>query len=67
MQIEDGVKVIYMKNILNEKRKNRFNFRKSILVKNGFDKNKSEHKIMLNRGIYRIYDCGCLCYIWKKI
>ena len=53
--------------ILNEKRKNRFNFRKSILVKNGFDKNKSEHKIMLNRGIYRIYDCGCLCYIWKKI
>ena len=53
--------------IINDVRKNRFNFRKSILIKNGFDKNKSEHEIMLNRGIYRIYDCGCLCYLWKKI
>ena len=45
-------------------RKNRFNFRKSVLVKQGFDKNKSEHEIMLERGIYRIYDCGTM--VFKK-
>lgn len=48
--------------IVGNKRKNRFNFRKSELVKQGFDKDKSEHEIMKERGIYRIYDCGCLCY-----
>ncbi len=50
--------------IIDRQRYNRFNFRKDILVKQGFDKNKSEHEIMLERGIYRIYDCGCLCYKW---
>lgn len=48
--------------IINGERKNRFNFRKSELVKQGYDPNKSEHEIMLDRKIYRIYDCGCLCY-----
>ena len=36
----------------------RWNFRKDILVKEGFDKNKSEKQIMSERGYYRIYDCG---------
>ena len=36
----------------------RFNYRKSELVKQGFDNNKTEHQIMLDRNIYRIYDCG---------
>lgn len=36
----------------------RFNFRKSILVKEGYDKNKTEKEIMFDRKIYRIYDCG---------
>lgn len=44
--------------IINNKRMYRFGFRKQILIKEGFDKNKSEHDIMLERGIYRIYDCG---------
>ena len=44
--------------VLNEFRKHRFSFRKSILVKEGFDLNKTEHQIMLDRKIYRIYDCG---------
>ena len=44
--------------IIGNKRNHRFGFRKSILVKQGFDKNKSEHQIMLDRKIYRIYDCG---------
>lgn len=28
----------------------------------GFDKNKTEHEIMLERKIYRIYDCGTKLY-----
>jgi len=50
--------------IIGQQRYNRFSFRKDVLVKQGFDKNKSEHEIMIERGIYRIYDCGCLCYKW---
>ena len=48
--------------IINNIRKYRFGFRKDILVKNGFDKNKSEHQIMIDRKIYRIYDSGNLKY-----
>jgi len=44
-------------------REHRFNFRKEKLQKQGFDTiNKTEHEIMLKRGIYRIYDCGTLSY-----
>lgn len=38
--------------------RNRMNYQKHILVQQGFDSNKSEHDIMLERKIYRIYDCG---------
>jgi hypothetical protein len=49
--------------IINNDRKHRFSFRKHILNKNGFDiKNKTEHEIMLERKIYRIYDCGTITY-----
>lgn len=48
--------------VINDKRENRFNYRKDVLVKEGYDPNKTEHQIMLDRGIYRIYDCGCLVY-----
>jgi len=48
--------------IVNEKRENRFNYRKDILVKEGFDDKLTEHQIMLNRKLYRIYDCGSICY-----
>lgn len=44
--------------IVNKERKHRFNYRKDILIKEGFDPNKTEHEIMLDRKIYRIYDCG---------
>jgi len=43
----------------------RFNFRKDKIVKEGFDSNKTERQIMLDRKIYRIYDSGNLIY--KKI
>jgi hypothetical protein len=39
-------------------RKHRFNFRKDKLVKNDFDKNKSEVQIMTEMGYYRIFDCA---------
>lgn len=48
--------------IIGHKRKNRFNFRKDVLVKEGYDANKTEHEIMLDRGIYRIYDCGSMLF-----
>ena len=48
--------------VIKNKRENRFNHRKDILVKQGYDKNKSEHEIMKERGIYRIYDCGSKKY-----
>jgi len=51
--------------VINNKRENRFNYRKDILIKEGFDKELSEHKIMLSRGIYRIYDCGSKKYNLK--
>jgi hypothetical protein len=52
--------------IIDDERKNRFNFRKSVLIKEGYDPNKTEHEIMLNRDIYRIYDCGCKVWEWKS-
>jgi len=52
--------------IIDKNRYYRFNFRKDKLVKEGFDKNKSEHEIMLNRNIYRIYDSGNLKYIFTN-
>lgn len=38
----------------------RFNFRKDKLIKEGYDSNKTEHEIMLDRNIFRIYDSGNL-------
>ena len=46
-------------------RESRFNFRKDILVSQGFDKNKTEKDIMKERGYNRIYDCGSLKF--KKV
>jgi len=45
-------------------KRHRFNFRKDKLVREGFDINKTEHEIMLERGICRIYDSGNLKYIY---
>lgn len=48
--------------VLNGVRYNRFTFRKDVLVSQGYDASLSEHKIMLQRKIYRIYDCGCMVF-----
>ena len=47
-------------------RENRFKYRKDKLITDGFDEKKSEHEIMLDRGIHRIYDCGCNVYLYQK-
>jgi hypothetical protein len=41
---------------------NRFNFRKDVLIKKGFDKNKTSHDIMDELGYYRVYNSGNLKY-----
>ena len=43
-------------------REYRFKYRKDVLVKEGYDSSKTEHQIMLDRGVYRIYDCGTKKY-----
>ena len=53
----------YTKNYIRE---NRFKYRKSELIKKGFDSNKTEKEIMSEKGYYRIYDCGTLKFKWKK-
>ena len=52
--------------IINNDRAHRWNFRKSVLVSQGFDKNLSEENIMKNRGYYRIYDSGNYLFTWVR-
>lgn len=53
--------------IINGKRHNRFNFRKSILVeKYGCPQEMSERDFCKSQKWWRIYDCGSLCYEWVK-
>ena len=44
-------------------RRNRFNYRKDVLVRNGYDENKTEKEIMFERNIMRIYDCGTIMFV----
>lgn len=53
--------------VINGLRYYRFNFRKSKLVKEGFDSEKTEKQIMLERKIYRIYDCGNLRWEYTSL
>jgi len=51
--------------IISKKKYHRFNFRKDVLVKEGYNQNKTEHEIMLERNIYRIYNSGSLKFIYS--
>ncbi len=46
-------------------RESRFKYRKSELVKEGFDKSKTERQIMKEKGYNRIYDCGAIRFKYK--
>ena len=53
--------------VIKDKRFYRFNFRKEQLVKKyNCPSNISERQFCFEQGWYRIYDCGCLCYLWTK-
>lgn len=52
--------------VIGHKRYNRLNYKKNTLVRNGKNPNLTEHEIMLNEKIYRIYDSGNLIYINKN-
>ena len=52
--------------IINRKREYRFKFRKSNLIKEGYSSNKTEHQIMVDRNIYRIYNSGNLKFIYRN-
>lgn len=46
--------------IVGEERKNRFGYRKNVLLECGYDGTKwGEHDICYNNGLYRIFDVGC--------
>ena len=47
-------------------RKHRYSYRKDILIKQGYDKNKTENQIMDERNIIRFYDSGQKKFIWRK-
>lgn len=49
--------------IYNNTRYNRFKFRKSNLIKQGFDNTKTESEIMKELGYSKLYDCGSKLYI----
>ena len=52
--------------IINNKKIQRYMFKKDKLVKEGFDRNKTEMEIMNERGIHKIYDSGNLKYQYNK-
>lgn len=47
------------------KRVHRFNFRKDLLVKRGYDSTKTEREIMSELGYLRTFDCGSKKWIFK--
>jgi hypothetical protein len=46
-------------------RKHRFNFNKQKLIKEGYDKNKTEVEIMYERGYYRLFSCGQYRWVYN--
>lgn len=48
--------------VVDDHRESKLYYNKMSLVEQGFDKDKTEHQIMLDRGIYRIYDCGTMSF-----
>lgn len=52
--------------VVNGIRKNRFNYRKNILVKEGYDITKTEFEIMSERKINKIYDSGNHKFVYNR-
>lgn len=52
--------------VIDDIRHNRIEFQKHKLVAAGFDPNKSEHDIMFDRDIFRVYDSGNIKFRFKR-
>ena len=53
--------------VFGDTRKNRFGFRKDVLIKKyGCKPEQTEHEFCLSKKWYRIYDCGAKVYIWTR-
>ena len=50
--------------VVGDVRMNRMGLQKHMLVKRGADSSKSAREILIEQGIYRIYDCGNFKYEW---
>ena len=71
LYLKNGFKYLYDTKpnfyyVINNIRKHRYSFRKSELIKQGYDINKTAFEIMDDRGIIRIYDSGNKKFIWKN-
>jgi hypothetical protein len=54
--------------VINDKRINRYNMRKSVLVeKYNCPKEMTEREFCYNNGWYRIYDCGSMKFVWNNV
>ncbi len=56
----------YYVNDIECRRENRFSYRKDVLIRMGFNRDKSEKQIMIERGIRRVFDCGCKVFAWEN-
>ena len=53
--------------IIDNVRKNRFSFRKDVLIKKyGCSPSDTEHNFCKSQGWYRIYDCGRKVFVWEN-
>lgn len=52
--------------VFKNNRVNKLNFKKQYLINDGYNPNQTEHDIMLERKIYRIYNSGYLKFIYKN-
>ena len=52
--------------VIGQTRENHIKYQKHKLVASGFDSAKTEHEIMKERGIPRIYDCGTIKYVFTR-
>ena len=49
----------------NKVKRHRSAYMKHRLVAMGYDKTMTEHEITQSMGLYRVYDCGTIKYIWS--
>jgi hypothetical protein len=64
--VNNGMTMVGYYYIINGVKKHRFQFQKQKLIKEGFDSNKTEYEIMLERGYDRIWTVGNMKWLYTK-